>query len=188
MLPQAVAIPQVDLDEAELVRQAKEFMPMAWETIYERYFPRMYTFVYVHTGDRIVAEDIAIQVFEEAWRGIGRYKYRGVPLAAWLYKIAHNLVVDHFKQLKRKKTAPIQYEGLPLAASAKDIERIADRDALTRAMQKLTREQQRVLVHRFVEGLNVAETAAAMGKRETAIRALEFRALRSLRRLMGQFQ
>ncbi len=72
-------------DEADFVRRVKAFQEDAWIELYDAYFPKMYRYLYVHVGNRDVAEELAAQVFEQACKGIHRYHYRGAPLSSWLY-------------------------------------------------------------------------------------------------------
>lgn len=182
----ASTLDQTGLSEAELISRARELEPQAWDTIYDAYYPRMYSFLYAHLGDRATAEDLAAEVFAQACRGIQRFQYRGVPLSAWLYRIARNVMADFLKQRRR---LPIHLfdPSRPPEPTAPDLaEQVGARDQLVRALQRLTREQQQVLILRHIEGNDVASTARIMGKKENAIRALEFRALHSLRRILSQ--
>ncbi len=184
-MPGVLTLPDTALTEADLISRAKEFRPEAWDVIYDTYFPKMYTFLYAHVGDRSAAEDLAAEVFEQACRGIHRFQYRGVPFASWLYRIAHNIMVDFHK--RRRRTESIDAEparDLPAAGDLTDT--VALRDQLARALRHLTGEQARVLVLRHIEGLDVASTAIILGKKDNAVRALEFRALRALRRLLSR--
>jgi RNA polymerase sigma-70 factor (ECF subfamily) len=85
-----------------LLRGLRAFEPRAWEALLEREMPRLFKFAYARTGDAAASEDIAAEVFEEAARRIGRYEERGLPLSAWLFRIARNLVADHHARLRRR--------------------------------------------------------------------------------------
>src|SRR3990172_11271150 len=111
----------------------------------------MYSYLYVHLGDRTAAEDLASDVFEQAWRGIHRFQYRGVPLSSWLYRIAHNVMVDHLKR-RRRAPASLDSDGVPALAGPDAADRVDIRDMIRRAMSRLTREQQQVVVLRHPEG------------------------------------
>jgi RNA polymerase sigma-70 factor (ECF subfamily) len=169
-------------DEADFVRRVKAFQEDAWDELYHAYFPKMYRYLYVHVGNRDVAEELAAEVFEQACKGIHRYRYRGVPLSSWLYRVAHNVMVDWKRKFRRNPEVPV----LGDMPGADDAERIEVRDELARAMSDLTREQRQVLVLRHIEGHSSASAGEIMGKKENAIRALEFRALASLRRAMSK--
>jgi RNA polymerase sigma-70 factor (ECF subfamily) len=170
-------------DEAEFVRRVQEFDGQAWDELYNAYFPKMYRYLYLHTGDREAAEDLAAEVFEEACKGIHRFRFRGIPLSSWLYRVAHNVMVDWKRRRKR-----IPQVGIGDVAGPDHLDRVAARDELAQAMSGLTQEQRHVLVLRHVEGHSAASAGEIMGKKENAIRALEFRALASLRRAMSRTQ
>jgi RNA polymerase sigma-70 factor (ECF subfamily) len=157
----------------------------AWDEIFQRNYHRVYVFVFTRVGDQQAAEDITADVFVEAWKGIHRFTYRGVPLASWLFQIAHNLMADFLRKRSRLRTEPLMDDSAELRDPRDEAQQIANWQSVASAMQKLTLEQQQVLVSRFVEGHSLAETAAFMGKRENAIKALEFRALKSVRRILG---
>lgn len=169
-------------EEGSLVYRAQQADVAAWDEIFERNYDHVYSFVFCRTGDRTAAEDVTAEVFLEAWKGIRRFNYRGTPLLAWLYRIAHNQVADHLRNRGRAKTQPLPDESRPLAANEDEAERIATWQSVAAAMKRLTLEQQQVLVIRFIQGMSLSETGALLGKNENAIKALEFRALRSVRR------
>jgi RNA polymerase sigma-70 factor (ECF subfamily) len=172
-------------EEAELVARAQLSDRAAWDEIFQRHYQRVYVFVFMRIGDAMAAEDVTADVFVEAWRGIRRYSYRGVPLLSWLYRIANNLAADFVRRSKRTKTQRLE-DGAANAPHTKDeAESVAMWQSVSAAFRKLTIEQQQVLVSRFIEGLSLAETADLMGKNENAIKALEFRALKSVRRILG---
>ena len=172
-------------EEAELVARAQESDRAAWDEIFQRHYQRVYVFVFMRVGDAMAAEDLTADVFVEAWRGIRRYSYRGVPLLSWLYRIAHNLVADFLRRSSRAKTQRLDDRAESAPHSADEADSVALWQSISAAFRKLTIEQQQVLVSRFIEGLSLAETAEVMGKKENAIKALEFRALKSVRRILG---
>jgi RNA polymerase sigma-70 factor (ECF subfamily) len=172
--------------EAELIERAKASERAAWDEIFDRNYRPVFVFVFCRVGDRTAAEDLVADVFVEAWRGIRRFDYRGVPLIAWLYRIAHNLVADFLKKRSRMQTQTLEdgWSGIP--HSEDQSEQVATWQAVAEALRKLTSDQQVVLVSRFVEGFTLAETATLLGKNENAIKALEFRALRSVRKILSR--
>lgn len=175
----AVSSPPI-ANEADFVNRVKEFEEEAWEELYEVYFPKMYRYLFVHVGDRDVAEDLAAEVFERACKGIRHFRYRGAPLSSWLYSVAHHTMVDWYR--KRRRTLEVPTEAEPAQPDLSD--GVVTRDELSRAMNGLTPEQRQVLVLRHVEGHSAASAGEIMGKKENAIRALDFRALASLRQAM----
>jgi RNA polymerase sigma-70 factor (ECF subfamily) len=172
-------------EEALLVARAQQSDRAAWDEIFQRHHQRVYVFVFCRVGDPHAAEDLAADVFVEAWRGIRKFEYRGVPLVSWLLRIARNLLADFLKKRNRARTQPLGHERSDLADPRDEAERVAIWQSVSTALGKLTLGQQQVLVSRFVEGLTLAETAALMGKNENAVKALEFRALKSVRKILG---
>ncbi len=161
--------------EADFVDRLKQFEAAAWNELYDTHAPKLYRHLFMRTGDREATEELTAQVFEEACRRIGGYRFRGPPISAWLYRVAHNRMVDW-----RRKRKP-----LPLAvdmAAPDRMGQVADRDELARAMHALTEDQQQVIVLRHIEGHSSASAGEIMGKKAGAIRSLELRALASLRR------
>ena len=169
-------------DGEDFVRRVKEFQREAWDELYDTYFPKMYRYLYVRIGDRDAAEELAAEVFEQACRGVHRFQYRGVPIASWLYRVAHNVMVDWQRRRRRNPEVPV----LGDFAGIDHTDRVAVRDELAQALNTLTGEQRQVLLLRHIEGHSAASAGAIMGKKDNAIRALEFRALASLRRVMSR--
>ena len=184
-MPNAIAATGEQDEEQLLIHRAQMSDRAAWDEIFQRNYHRVYVFVFTRVGDQQAAEDITADVFVEAWKGIRRFTYRGVPLASWLFQIAHNLMADFLRKRGRLRTEPLLDGGADVRDPRDEAQQIANRQSVASAMKKLTLEQQQVLVSRFVEGHSLAETAALMGKRENAIKALEFRALKSVRRILG---
>ena len=184
--PKALELPSEQDEEAQLIARAQESERAAWDEIFQRHYHRVYVFVFCRVGDVTAAEDLTADVFVEAWKGIDRFSYRGVPLIAWLYRIAHNLLADFLEKRKKSRTQPLEEGPREVADPRDEAESVALWDMVSNAFKKLTREQQMVLVSRFLEGLSVAETAALLGKNENAVKALEFRALKSVRKILGR--
>jgi RNA polymerase sigma-70 factor (ECF subfamily) len=181
----ALTLPGARDAEAELVDRAKASERAAWDEIFDRHYQQVFVFVFCRVGDRMATEDLVADVFVEAWRGMRRFEYRGVPLIAWLYRIAHNLTADFLKKRGRVQMQTLEdgWSGIP--HSEDDVEQVATWQAVSAAFRKLTGDQQMVLVCRFLEGFTLAETAALLGKKENAVKALEFRALKSVRKTLG---
>ena len=147
-------------DGADFVRRVKEFQREAWDELYDTYFPKMYRYLYVRIGDRDAAEELAAEVFEQACRGVHRFEYRGVPIASWLYRVAHNVMVDWQRRRGRDPEVP----ALGNFAGADQTDRVAARDELMQALSTHTREQRQVLLLRHIEGHSAASAGAIMGK------------------------
>jgi len=160
--------------------------PNAFGELYDRYVERVYRYLYFRSGSHPEAEDLTEQVFLKAWEAIGRYRWQGRPFLAWLYRLAHNAHIDHVRS--QKPTTSLNNDDRPVelasAAAQVELSRTLDADLLARAMGQLTTEQQQVIVMKFLEGMDNEQIAASMDKREGAIRALQMRALMSLRRVL----
>jgi RNA polymerase sigma-70 factor (ECF subfamily) len=158
----------------------------AFGELYDLFVERVYRYLYFRAGSHPEAEDLTEQVFLKAWEAIGRYRWQGRPFLAWLYRLAHNAHIDHVRSQKpttslNNDDRPIE---LPSAAAAVELTRALDADLLGRALGELTPDQQQVIVMKFLEGLDNEQIAENMNKREGAIRALQMRALMSLRRVL----
>lgn len=175
-----------DTDEATLIADAKAYSASAWAVIYQRHFRQIYSYIYHRVGDKAAAEDLAAEVFAEAAARIRSFHYRGIPLQAWLYRIAHNMVYDYRQDRQRRPTKSL--EGLPEGhlAHRDDPDRIDLQAVLTAAMTGLSPDQQQVVALRFLEGFNPSEVAIIMGKREGTVRVLQSRALKALHRILTE--
>lgn len=172
------------LDETEeewLVERAKRD-PEVFGELYDVHFDRIYAYIYRKTGDRQAAEDLTSETFTKALANLKGYKYTGQPFAAWLYRIASNLVTDYYRA--RRPVAPLD-EGINLAAPGNTPEEAAlaidDQQAVMRAIQTLSPDQQDVVLMRFSGDMKLKDIATALGKTEGAVKALMFRALGSLK-------
>jgi RNA polymerase sigma-70 factor (ECF subfamily) len=158
----------------------------AFAELYERYVEQVYRYTYYRTANRADAEDLTEQVFLQAWAAIDRFRWQGKPFLAWLYAVAHNAVVDW-----RRRAAPsdsLDAGELPMdiasQTAAREMTQWMDAELLARAISRLTPEQRQVITLKFVDGFDTAEVARLMDKREGTIRALQLRALQSLRRVL----
>ncbi len=176
-----------------LVERAQAGDAVAFGLIYDRYLETVFRFIYFRVGNRPLAEDLAAETFLRALKRIGTFTWQGRDLGAWLVTIARNLVADHFKSGRyrlevttgdvldadREDRGP---EGSPEAVVVDYITNVA----LLKAVRQLNPEQQECIVLRFLQGFSVAETAHTMGKNEGAIKALQYRAVRALHRLLPE--
>ena len=172
-------------DEEKLVIGAKKLDPEAWRRIYDRDYRKIYTFIYRRVGNSSLAEDLTSGVFLRALEGIAKYKYQGFTLTAWFLAISRNLVADHFRRTGR---APEQPLDLDVASGKPTPEQLVEgtwqRGVLYRAMEHLNEEQRQVVTLRFIDGLSTSEVGHLMNRRGGAVRALQHRAIASLRRIM----
>lgn len=129
---------------------------------------------------------MAANVFLHAVEGIGSFTYRGFSLSAWLFRIAHNQVVDHLRRRAKVTTEPLTEELLAKEGTVEEtIEGALVRAELSLALENITKEQRQVVLLKFFGGLSNAEVARIIRKPEGAVKALQHRALASLRRIMG---
>ena len=173
-------------EEEGLVREAVHGDQQAFARLYEAHFNKIYRYVYLKIGDQIEAEDMTQQVFLHALRSISSFKYKGTPFTAWLFRIAHNQIVDYFRR-KTARPVPVELDET-VPTSANNPENMAELtlnvEQLKRATTHLTSAQQEVLSLRFAGGLSIEETAKAMGKSTGAIKALQHAAVLSLRKIL----
>jgi RNA polymerase sigma-70 factor (ECF subfamily) len=174
-------------DEGQLLEKAKELDPVALEALYDRYAPKIYSYLYRRLGDPDIAEDLSAQVFLRMLEAVQKGQPWKTSFSGWLYRIAHNLVVDHFR--RRSRSVKVSLEDAPplIAPDGNPVE-ITDRklasERLRLAMQQLTHDQALVVSMRFLEELSVSEVASAMGRSEGAVKALQYRAVIALRDVM----
>jgi RNA polymerase sigma-70 factor, ECF subfamily len=200
----------VDDPEAELSKARASFALVAriqagdkaaFAELYQQHFDDVFRFIYYRFGGgrryRHLAEDFTQEVFLRALRGIDRFEWNGRPVIAWLVTIARNLTNDHWKSA-RYRLETLTGDGAigdpnePDTAGQHNpedavLDFLQGRDLLAVLLQ-LNDEQQEVLILRFWRGLTVAETAAAMRKNDGAIKALQYRAVRSMARLLGPIE
>jgi RNA polymerase sigma-70 factor (ECF subfamily) len=167
-------------NEKKLVERAVRQDPKAFGKLYEMYFDKIYNYLYFKTMHRNEAEDLTARVFMKAWEAIGNFEWQGYPFSTWLYRIAHNQLVDHYRT--RRPVLPLEaaehYECGEDPFEA--VEHASLMAQVKSALKNLTLEQQRVVTLRYFEGYSICEIARMMGKAPDAVRAMQHRALRVL--------
>lgn len=178
-------------DEQSLVRRAQQLDQAALTQLYEENFDRIYRYIVLKIGDRTEAEDLTQQVFLNALQSIASYKSKGLPFSSWLYRIAHNQIVDHLRKVSRKGSVPLD-ESLPIPDPAPDMEYEVEMkfeiEEVAMAAKKLTKAQQEVISLRFASELSITECAQVMHKSEGAIKALQHSAIAALRKILSPGQ
>jgi RNA polymerase sigma-70 factor, ECF subfamily len=167
--------------EERLLVEAAQKNPGRFIELYERNFERVYAFVMRRVRDRDVAEDLTSEVFHKALAHLPGFDWRGVPFAAWLIRIATNLVNDHWKRTAREVV-----EQPPERDSGTNPEQIEDTARLFGMVRKLPPDQRRVVEMRFAEGKSIREIAQDMSRTEGAIKQLQFRGLENLRMQLSE--
>ncbi|MCC7369912.1 MAG: sigma-70 family RNA polymerase sigma factor [Chloroflexi bacterium] len=171
---------------AALVARAQQGDQLAFATLYEQYRPLVYRFLRRRLeGSDEVVEDLTEDVFVKLYEKLDRYVERGLPFTAWLYRIAHNQLVDYLRTLPRQNAQPLDAVAeMPERQTTSEYSSVLDRHTLEPALARLTAEQRQAVELRFLQGMSVAETAATMGRSEEAVKKLQARALVNLRRAL----
>ena len=172
----------------ELVARGQQGDRDALEELYLIHFDRIYSYLHVSVGNRHDAEDLTTQTFLKMLEKIGSFKWQSAPFSAWLFRIAHNLAMDHFRS--RRRWQPEEEVPEPHGEEEPSAELVAmqtiGRESMLKLIDHLSPEQQQVLTLKFVFNLPNAEVAAILDKTEGAIKSLQHRALVSLQKQIGQ--
>ena len=170
----------------DLVLRARTGDADAFACLYDLFAPRLHRYIRFRVREPSDAEDLVQRVFVSVIEAMPRYEQRGVPFAAWLFRLAHNAVID-FARTTREHRPLDSIADSPADAPgpAEAAVRSSDLATLDAAIRTLTPDQQQVIACRFFAGLSSAETARVLGRREIAVRALQFRALGALRRRLA---
>jgi RNA polymerase sigma-70 factor (ECF subfamily) len=171
-------------DVRRLVERAQQGDRQALEELYLMHFDRIYSYLQMSVGNRHDAEDLTNQTFVKMLESIDRFEWRKVPISAWLFRIAHNLAMDHFRS--RRRWQPEEEPPEPPGAEARSAEEEAlqsiGRQSMLAMIEDLSQDQQQVLTLKFVFNFPNADVATILGKTEGAIKSLQHRALASLQR------
>lgn len=171
--------PGLDPGDDRLLVEAAQKDPTKFGELYEIHFERVYAFVARRVHDRDLAEDLTSDVFHKALANLHRFEWRGVPFAAWLFRIAANAIVD-----RSKRAAKEVVEDPPEGSTEMNLEEIDHRARLFRLVDRLPADQRRVVAMRFAEEKSIREIAQELGRTEGAVKQLQFRALQNLRARM----
>jgi RNA polymerase sigma-70 factor (ECF subfamily) len=173
-------------EAAELVALAQQGDQMAFATLYEQYRPLVFRFLRRRLdGSDEVVEDLTEDVFVKLYEKLDRYVERGLPFTAWLYRIAHNQLVDFVRTLPRHQAQSLDaVMDVAEHQATAEYRSVLDRETLEPALARLTAEQRQAVELRFLQGMSVAETAATMNRSEEAVKKLQARALANLRRYL----
>jgi len=171
------------VEEKKLVRLAQQSDVEATAELYHRHAPAIFRYFYFRVSEQATAEDLTGDVFLEMVKALPRYQDQGVPFAAWLFRIAHDQMVDHYRRAANRRTEDLS-DGLLDDRPGPEIvaEVRAETGRLHEAIGFLTNEQQLVVQLRFIEGYSLEETARLMEKTTGAIKAMQHRALNRLAR------
>jgi RNA polymerase sigma-70 factor, ECF subfamily len=173
--------------EAHIVQRAIQRDCDAFAELYNDNVDRIYRYIYYRVGNGAEAEDLCEQVFLKAWEAIGRFEWRGYPFSSWLYRLAHNIIIDHYRM--SRESEPLE-DRMPSSDRRMDpeayLQQTLTHEQLLWAFRQLTEEQRQVLHLKFIEGYANYEIASILDKKEGAVRALQYRGLRSLNRILSR--
>jgi RNA polymerase sigma-70 factor (ECF subfamily) len=176
-------------EELELLHAAQNGDAEAFGRLYELYAGRVFRYLYAHLDNRLDAEDITEEVFLRTWQALPGYRQRGAPLQAFIFRVAHNALMDHYRKTRRQKPA-VSLEDerfqIQLPDQAQGLEYLENRQHLRRLLGKLRRDYRMVIDLRFLAGLSLEESAQVMNRSQGALRVLQHRAVQALRKLVEQ--
>ena len=172
----------------QLVERAQAGERDALEELYLVHFDRIYSYLHMSVGNRHDAEDLTTQTFLKMLESIGKFRWRSAPFSAWLFRIAHNLAMDHFRANRRwqpEEEVPEPDPGEGSAAEEEALQSIG-RKSMLELIENLSLEQQQVLMLKFLFNFSNGETGTVLDKSEGAIKSLQHRALASLQKQLPQ--
>jgi RNA polymerase sigma-70 factor (ECF subfamily) len=175
-----------DRKERALLKASIEGDSEAFEALNLKHMERIYRYIFFRVADQAQAEDMTEEVFIRAWEALPKYEVGKHPFSSWLYRIAHNLLVDHYR---RKNPTSISTDELlrfsdPTQLPEKIVGHMEENEALAKSIMQLDDVEQQVLLLRFVEGLSHREIGSIIGKSATASRVIQHRALKALRAIL----
>jgi len=175
-------------EEHKLIKRAKNGEAEAFGALYDRYLTPIYRYIFLRVGsNKANAEDLTHQVFLSAWQNIKSYEFQGFPFSSWLYRIAHNAVIDYYRTSKThidiNALSPTELVESPDFQI--ELDKRADLAKIKSAIAKLETDQQSVIIMKFVNDLTNKEIAKILGKSEGAVRVIQHRALKKLKDLIG---
>jgi RNA polymerase sigma-70 factor (ECF subfamily) len=178
---------QGQVDETGLLQQAQQGDTEAFGRIYELYSPPVFRFLYAHLDSHLDAEDLTEEVFLRAWQALPGYHMRGVPFSGFLFRVARNALYDHYRRARKRAGDPGLDPDLLDDLQPDPNQSVSahlERRELRQVLGKLREDYRTVLVLRFLVGLSPEETAQAMERSPGAVRVLQHRALRAVRKLL----
>jgi RNA polymerase sigma-70 factor, ECF subfamily len=175
---------QATESDERLLIEAAQNDPSRFAELYEQNFHRVYAYVARRVRDRAEIQDLTAHVFQQALANLSKFKWKGSPFAAWLYRIASNAIADQAKRKVRESTDQPNPSTESFAAT--DLEAVDRRARVFSAVDKLPEDQRRVIVMRFADEKSIREIAGELGRSEGAVKQLQFRALENLRNRLDE--
>ena len=175
------------VEDIQLIQSSQKGDTQAFGELYERYAPRVFRYLYAHLDNRLDAEDLTEDVFLRVWKSLGSYQEQGVPFLAFLFRVARNALIDHYRR-SSKNQADTSIEDMQLrepgTGPVEAVTALLEHQQLRAMLTELREDYRTVLVLRFLSELSPEETAHAMGRSAGAVRVLQHRALAALRSMM----
>lgn len=178
-----------DAASNDLIIRAQSGNPEACGALYARYHQAIYRYLFYRTGDAHTAEDLTSEVFLKMVQALPRYRLQSVPFQAWLFQIARNQAIDHYRRNSAHSTTILEES---MASQAPDIDSTIDfrltSASLKHCLDRIEETQRDVLLLRFIDDLSIADTASILHKTEDSIKGLQRRALAALRNLLDHHE
>lgn len=176
-------------DERNLISRATGGEAEAFGRLYDHYMPMIYRFILLRVAEREEAEDLTHQVFLKAWQKIGGYSEKGLPFSSWLYRIARNSVIDHYRRTKPTANLEDEENSEELISKPDILDKLdlkSDAKRAFKAINTLKDSEKEVIIMRFIDDLPIKEVAEAIGKTEGAVKLAQHRALNKLRKILNE--
>lgn len=179
-----------DKNDKETLEKAIKGESLAFGDLYDKYQPGVYRLIYLKVGHREEAEDLTHQVFLNAWKNIKNFEGQGIEFSSWLFRIARNKIIDYYR-LKRTFEDIEDEDGELFIDPSQDLmdEKVEDRIDITKvtlALNKLKENQRDIIIMRFVEELSHKEMSQILGKSQSVIRVIQYRAIRKLKKILKE--
>jgi len=172
--------------DKQLIKRAIKGEASAFGLLYDKYQPQIYRFIYLKVSHREEAEDLTHQVFLKSWQSIEKFNFQGFPFSSWLYSVARHQVIDYYRTKKTKITFE---EVIELETNNDPLPEVIDNELniekVKSAIACLREEQQDVIILRFIEDLSLQEVASILEKTQGAIKLLQHRAIKNLRKTLN---
>jgi len=180
----STTVTYTETELSRLVEWAIDGSIEAFGELYSMYLDKIYRYVFYQVKDRMTAEDLTEEIFVKVWEALGRYKQKSSTFSAWLYRIAHNHVIDYFRTRRQHQALEEEIPATVIGPEQEVEEKLMQQE-LSEAISYLPPLQRQIIILKFIEGLDNREIAHITGKREGTIRVIQMRALRALRQKLS---
>jgi len=176
------------MEEELLVKKAQDGDSQAFGQIYDTYLTKIYRFVYIKVSSKADAEDLTSQIFLSAWQNIKTFQFRGFSISSWLYRIAHNEVIDFYRLRRHHENIDALSEETTAEISniTGELDQNLEIEKVKKALKRLESDQQNVLIMKFVDELSNKEISQVLNKSEGAVRVIQHRGLKQLKKYLDE--